>query len=585
MKKIAIITTAIIGITTIYACKKSFLDVKPQGVLDEATLSSEKGINKLLLAAYAMLDGHDGALGLGGEWGSGASNFVFAGMGGAEANKGSDPGDQENNMKNVIRHEYTPTNGALNDRWKALYEGVKRSNTALQVLAKAGSAVSAAGQKNIAGQARFLRAWYHFQARITYGKAPYLDEKIDADLSVGVIDGVSNDADIFPKIVEDAKFAYENLPAAQDAVGRINKWAAGALYGKILMFTKDYATAKTVLTDVVNNGTNSLGVKYDLMTNYGDNFNLDFDNSKESVFAFQASSNDNASARNGNWGDLLNTPSATGGGGAGFYTPTYFFANTFKTDATGLPVANPQNTEVFDPFAQAGFTRYTGNVDTRLDWTIGRDGVPFYDWGTYLTSWPRDKSAGPYAGKKTMIRSSQVASTHDASIWFIGGGTALNLNLIRFSDVILLAAEAEIEAPGGSLTNAFNLVNRVRTRAKNSAKVKTYVDPADPSKGFTNTDAASYNVNPYPTVFASQAAARTAVRLERQLELGMEGHRFFDLVRWGIASTELTAYYNYESPMPYQVILKPKPVYDPAKADYYAIPQQQIDLSKGFIKP
>ena len=238
MKKIAIITTAIIGITTFYACKKSFLDVKPQGVLDEATLSSEKGINKLLLAAYAMLDGHDGALGLGGEWGSGASNFVFGGMGGAEANKGSDPGDQENNMKNVIRHEYTPTNGALNDRWKALYEGVKRSNTALQVLAKAGNAVSTAGQKNIAGQARFLRAWYHFQARITYGKAPYLDEKIDADLSVGVIDGVANDADIFPKIVEDAKFAYENLPATQDAIGRINKWAAGALYGKVLMFTK-----------------------------------------------------------------------------------------------------------------------------------------------------------------------------------------------------------------------------------------------------------------------------------------------------------------------------------------------------------
>lgn len=573
MKKLAIITTAFIGIAVFYACKKSFLEVTPQGVLDETTLSSEKGINKLLLAAYSMLDGHDGALNLGGEWGSGASNFVFGGMGGGEANKGSDPGDQENNMKNVLRHEYTPTNGALNDRWKALYEGVKRSNTVLQLLTKVGSGVGTDAQKNIAGQARFLRAWYHFQARITYGKVCYMDEIIDVDLALGTIKGVANDVDIFPKIVEDAKFAWENLPASQDAVGRANKWVAGALYGKILMFTKDYATAKTILTDVVNNGTNPLGVKFDLNDNYDDNFNLAFDNNKESVFAFQASSQDNASARNANWGDLLNTPSATGGGGAGFYTPTYFFANKFKTDAAGLPVANPQNTELFDPFAQAGFTRYSGNVDVRLDWTIGRDGVPFYDWGTYLTSWPRDKSAGPYAGKKTMIRQSQVAGTHDASIWFVGGGTALNLNLIRFSDVILLLAEAEIEAPGGSLANAFALVNRVRTRAQNSRTVT-----------FTAANGTPLT-RAYTVTFASQAAARDAVRLERQLELGMEGHRFFDLVRWGIASTELTAFYNYESPMPYQVLLKPKPVYDAAKADYYAIPQQQIDLSNGFIKP
>lgn len=585
MKKIAIITIVFIGIITFYACKKSFLEVSPQGVLDEATLSSEKGINKLLLASYAMLDGHDGALNLGGEWGSGASNFVFGGMGAGEANKGSDPGDQENNMKNVIRHEYTPTNGALNDRWKALYEGVKRSNTVLQLLTKTGSAVSASAQKNLAGQARFLRAWYHFQARITYGKVPFLDEQIDTDLAAGTIKGVANDADIFPKIVEDAKFAWENLPAAQEAKGRVNKWSAGAFYGKVLMFTKDFTTAKTVLTDVVTNGTTPGGVKYDLNTNFDDNFNVDFDNNKESVFAFQASSMDNAGARNANWGDLLNTPAATGGGGAGFYTPTNYFVNKFKTNAAGLPFANPQTTELLDVFGQAGFTRYTGNVDTRLDWTVGRDGIPFYDWGTFLTSWPRDKSAGAYGGKKTMIRQSQVAATHDASIWYIGGGTALNLNLIRFSDVILLLAEAEIEAAGGSIANAFALINRVRTRAQNSRKVKTYTDPADPSKGFTNTDAASYNVSPYPVVFANQAEARNALRLERQLELGMEGHRFFDLVRWGIAAAELTAFYDYESPMPYQVLLKPKPAYTAPKADYYAIPQQQIDLSKGFIKP
>jgi hypothetical protein len=581
VSKLLLVATAL---TVALACNKSFLDIKPNGVLDEATLSTEKGVNRLLLAAYAMLDGHDGGLNLGGEWGSGGSNFLYGGIGGGEANKGSDPGDQGPNMSPVQRHDITSTNGAINDRWKALYEGVKRTNTALEVLAKV-SAITDASRKNLAGQARALRAWYHFQARITFGKACYLDEAIDLALAAGAIAGVSNETDIFPKIVEDAKYAYDNLPVTQDAVGRINKYVAGAIYGKILLFTKDFATARTVLNDVVANGKNPLGVTFDLNTNFDDNFNVDFDNSKESVFAFQASSKDNAGARNGNWGDLLNTPAATGGGGAGFYCPTNYFVNQFKTDAAGLPLANPQTTQLLDPFAMAGYTQYTGNVDPRLDWTVGRAGVPFLDWGVYLTTWPRDRSAGPYAGKKTMIRQSQVNATHDASIWFIAGGTALNMNLIRFSDVLLMAAEAETEAAGGSLATATQLVNRVRNRAVGTRRVKTYIDNNNPTGGFTTTDAGNYAVAPYPATFANQAAARTAIRLERALELGMEGWRFFDLVRWGIAATELNAYYNYESVMPYQVILNPKPTYTSPANDYYPVPQQQIDLSNGFIKP
>jgi starch-binding outer membrane protein, SusD/RagB family len=572
---IKVLFVAVVALA-LYACKKSWLDITPGGALDEPTLSTEKGVNKLLIAAYAMLDAHDGDQNIGGEWGSGGSNFLYGSIGGGEANKGSDPGDQGPNMTPVLRHETTNVNGALNDRWRATYEGVKRTNTTLQILAKVPQ-ISDANKKNITGQARFLRAWYHFQARIIYGKVPYLDEKIDADLTNGVIQGVKNDVDIFPKILEDAKYAWENLPVAQDAIGRVNKWVAGALYGKILLFTKDYATARTVLNDVVANGGRQVGTgpfqKFDLLANYDDNFNVDFDNSVESVFAFQSSSLDNASARNGNWGDLLNTPSATGGGGAGFFTPTQFFANRFKTTAAGIPVAAPQNTQVMDPFGDVTLTRYNGNVDVRLDWTLGRDGVPFHDWGTYLTTWPRDKSAGPYAAKKTMIRQSQVNATHDASIWFVAGGTALNLNLIRFSDVLLMAAEAEIEAPGGSLVAAFNLINRVRTRAQNSRKV-TF--PAANGTPLTM---------PYVVPFATQADARNAVRLERVLELGLEGWRFFDLVRWGIAQNEIQAFYDYESPLAYQVLLKPKPTYTAPADDYYSIPQAQIDLSNGFLTP
>ena len=73
--------------------------------------------------------------------------------------------------------------------------------------------------------------------------------------------------------------------------------------------------------------------------------------------------------------------------------------------------------------------------------------------------------------------------------------------------------------------------------------------------------------------------------LKELLELGMEGWRFFDLVRWGTAATEFNAYYNYESPMPYQVVISSKTNYASPAKDYYPVPQQQIDLSNGFIKP
>ena len=579
MKNIKIkLLLALMVAIAFYACKKGFLDVKPKGVLDETTLSSEKGINRILLSAYAMLDGADQGLELSAQWGSGASHFVFGSMAGGEANRGSTPNDQGPNMTNAIRHEFAPTNLALNERWKTVYEGVKRTNTVLELLAKVPE-ISDDNRKNIAGQARALRAWYHFQARILWGKVPYLDEQADLDLASGTIPGVANDAEIWPKIIEDAKYAYENLPEAQDAKARINKWVAGAIYGKVLMFAKDFATAKTVLADVVANGKTPLGVHYDLNTHYDDNFNVDFENSKEAVFAFQSSAQDGGGAYNGNWGDNLNQPAQLGG--AGFFTPTYWFTNQYKTDAAGLPVANPQNTVVLDPFgtdaisgAAPGFTQYSANVDTRLDWTIGRNGVPFHDWGTYATGWQRDRTAGPFSGKKIMIRKSQVGTAHDAAVWFDAGGTALNINLIRFSDVILLLAEAEIEVAGGSLANAFALINRVRTRAQNS-RVVTF--PA--SLGVPKTI-------PYLVPFASQAEARAAVRLERLLELGMEGHRFFDLVRWDIAPAELTAFYNYESAIPYQLNgdLNPKPTFTGGpKQDYYAIPQQQIDLSNGLI--
>ena len=136
--------------------------------------------------------------------------------------------------------------------------------------------------------------------------------------------------------------------------------------------------------------------------------------------------------------------------------------------------------------------------------------------------------------------------TTDASFWTIGAN-AININLIRYADVLLWAAEAEVMSANGSLAKAQDYVNQVRARAADpDGWVHTYVDPNDPSKGFTNTAAANYKIGLYIAIWTDPDFAMKAIRYERMLELGMEGHRFFDLVRWGIAEHDINLYLEKE---------------------------------------
>ena len=141
--------------------------------------------------------------------------------------------------------------------------------------------------------------------------------------------------------------------------------------------------------------------------------------------------------------------------------------------------------------------------------------------------------------------------------------TAKNYNLIRFADVLLMAAEAEIEV--GSLITAQEYMNRVRNRAANTGSLV----PNAP---------ANYQIKPYIVPFTSQAQARTAVRFERRLELAMEGHRFFDLVRWGIAAQTLNAYQTAEKVR--RTYLKGSGGFTAGKNEYYPLPNRIIEIAK-----
>ena len=132
-----------------------------------------------------------------------------------------------------------------------------------------------------------------------------------------------------------------------------------------------------------------------------------------------------------------------------------------------------------------------------------------------------------------------------------------------------MAAEAEVEL--GNLNAAMDLVNQVRTRAALNAH---WVKNPDGS------NAANYVINGY-TNFPDADYATKAVRMERKLELSGEGHRFFDLVRWGIAADELNAYLEYESKFLGTKFGGAK--FTGGKNEYYPLPQTQIDIQGSDV--
>jgi hypothetical protein len=579
----------IIGITLILtnACDKSYLDKRPLGELDETALANKKGVERLLIGAYSLLDG---VAGFKYWWGSAGSNWIYGSICGSEAYKGSDPGDQ----KEITPLEtFTITaynNPHLESKWGTVYDGVQRANDVLRIMAKTSEKeIDANDRKRIAAEARFLRAHYHFEAKKMWNKVPYIDESITYGNNNY---HVSNEKDIWPDIENDLKFAADNLGSDpyNGAAGRATKYTAMALLAKAYMFQKEYASAKPVLDAIISSG------KFELVR-FSDNFNPATKNKKESIFAAQTSVNDGSQGTNGNFGDVLNFPFINGGveSCCGFFSPSQWLVNHFKTDpVTGLPDLDHFNEADVKHdnglIASDTFTPDARSLDPRLDWTVGRRGIPYLDWGlnpggehTY-GGWVRDSTnAGPYSPIKNVYYKDQKGTLTDAAGW-TNSLTANNINLIRYADVLLWAAEAEAET--GDLNKAQQYVNMIRNRMADHKEywVHKYLDNNNPLGGSYTDDAhlaANYFIKPYPAgEFLSKGIdyARKAIRYERVLELGMEGHRFFDIVRWGIADTEINTYLQKEK---LKRTYLNGAVFTKNKNEYFPIPQIQIDLSAG----
>jgi hypothetical protein len=578
------------------SCKR-FLDVPPTGVISSSVLATKGGVDGILIGAYALLRGYNPAVSNSGvrQWTQAASNWIYGSVVADEAHKGSVSYDQPE-IASMESYNTNPVNAYLNDKWISLYAGVQRANDVLNEipLVKDGS-LSAADAKEATAEARCLRGFFHLEAARMFRNVPYIDESVTYSAGNG---NMSNTTPIWPKIEADFLYAISILPNTQPQPGRINVWAAKAFLAKTYMFEHKYQEANALLKDIIANGKTSNGQKYDLV-HYGDNFNPGTKNSAESVFAVQFTVHDGANGLDGNSGDLLNFPAGGPATCCGFFQPSFTFVNTFKTDpATGLPLfdhyndadlKNDQGLTSSDPF-----TPSNSPVDARLDWSVGRRGIPYLDWGihpgkSYVTT---QSEGGPYSPIKNVYYKAQQATTSDnGGGWAPGQATSNNYNVIRFADVLLWAAECEVEV--GSLAQAENYVNRVRARAADpTGWVHTYVDNNDPSKGFSNTPAANYKVGLYAGQFTANghSYAREAVRFERRLELGMEGQRFFDLQRYdngtGYMGDVLNAYIQHETKVPnFNAIVLSGATFKKGKTEIYPIPQNQIDLSNVAGKP
>jgi hypothetical protein len=568
-----IATTALL-----YGCKNFLTDAsQPEGTLNQATLETQAGVEGTLIGAYRALDCTSVVQA---NWGCAASNWVWATVVGGDAYKGSDATDQPP-INDIEGHHWNTQNAGdyLNEKWRLSYEGVVRANSAItllkSVLKSNPTSISAADAHSIEGEAIFLRVHYIFEAWRMWGSVPYYR---DDDQSFNKPNLPPDQ--VATEMLKDLDSAIKLLPAAprNGQKGRATAWTAKAYKGRIQVYIGKYADAITTLGEVRSAGPYALEQSFDrVWTGFAD-----YANGPETIWAYQASTNDGEpNGNNANYGERLNFPySGSHFGCCGFNQPSQNLVNFFRVDADGLPLAlsDPNNWNA----SNDNFTaKSKAPVDPRLDWTVGRDSVPYKDWGLYSIAdgWVRDiGNGGPYSPKKNAHEKASGAESNVG--WQNTQLNAVNIHLFRYADLLLLLAEAMVET--NDLAGARTIVNQIRTRAAQTAQGPgtSRADLAVPINDPRITWAV-YKIGQYPP-FPSQSYARDAVRAERRLELAMEGQRFFDLRRWGIYDTAINGYINgvgggaEKNRRLYLAAAEPLT----ARHRWYPIPDIQIQLSK-----
>ena len=552
MKKIL---TILLSASILVSCTDDFTEIDPVGSLSDAALQNATGVDLLLTGAYSVLDGIRNG-GPGADWTKSGDNWWLDAIS-DDAHKGSTDGDQADLLA-IELFTWDTTNPYFEGRWQALFAGVNRANAVIDLINNSEDPSIFTSQL---AQARFLRGHYNFELQRMWVNVPYI-----SDENYGASEfNQPNNGPIWSQIEADFSFAANNLDTSRSAFGRPIKSAAQAYLGRTLLYQGKWAEALTQLEAVIGSGD------YALNSDFSANFRSAGENSSEMIFAIQFAS-DGGQSPQGNRGGTLNMPigAMTGGMCCGFYQPTIDLGNAFQTDSNGLPLASWATTDIvtdYGIYETEAFTPHTGPLDPRIDFTIGRRGIDLNGFGP-MTGKDNIRASftdisGPYVNKKNLYTAGD--DTNKGTGGWGEQRTGINYHILRYADVLLMAAEAAVET--GALEVGRGYVNQVRARAKNGPR-------ADSSP--------NYVIDTYNSAWTDQAAARNAVRHERRVELAMEGHRLFDLRRWGNMVSTLNTYIANEARTIANFGTKANAVQD--KHNALPIPLNAIDSSQGALK-
>lgn len=579
MKLKNIFTVALVSVA-LSACSDSFLKNEPQGPLSEANMNDPEAVELLVNGAYATFgcryaDSNDPHL-------FPLTNWSYGEVRADNAYKGGGGETDLWEVHDMETAKIQPNNGFLDGKWFNLYCGISRCNSAIRSLNKVDETIIKEKKIRIA-EVRVIRNHWYFELVRLFNRIPYMEIDLPEIEYPTVRNDVFTREQHLARIAADLLDAANDLPDNQPEAGRINRRAAIAYAAKVKLYQayeQDPETNavvnidKKLLQEVVDLIDSLQG--YDLLADFQQLDMLEYENGVESVLAVQFSKDDGSgSVGRVNWSMLLN--SMTGPGcpwqGDGFFLPSQDLINAYQTDANGIPVFDYQQKPdygkvVFDNNGGYSLANIDGNVDPRLDFVTGR---PTIRYKTYTERpcglWVRNSDAYGYNNTKRFWLSPESPEATQGWPW---GASALNWQIIRYADLLLYKAEALIEIGGNGLDQARQLINRVRQRAMESQYVKDFENPAK--------YAANYKIGLYPATGWTQDYARQALRTEMRLEKAMEGERFFDLVRWGIAKETMNNYFRAEmdNRIYYQNV-----TFD-AGEEYFPIPVAQYNFSGGI---
>lgn len=474
----------ILGMTLIFGCE-DFLESNPQGIpTQESFPTTEDDALLATNAVYSTLR----------SWFYHSGGFPILDIMSDDAHKGSNPDDQRATIGPYDTFTFSTTQDPLDNWWNTLYEGIKRANVVIEYVPEIQMNENLKARS--LGEARFLRGLYYFDLGRAWGGVPIV-ETTTPPLTLAR----SSEAEVYNLIISDLLFAIENLSEKSELpagdLGRATKGAARALLAKVYLFRQDFANAEKYALEVINSQ------QYGLEPNFEDANGVNGENGVESVFEIGALQVEGTPGNQyGNTQGIRGSPNK----GWGFNRPSVSLRQAFEPGDSRQQLTIIELGDVIDDILIIG------------------DGTT-----------PDEYNNGYTIEIESYNRKVWVPGSNTISNW------GHNRRLIRYADVLLMAAEALNE--NNKTEEALHYLNQVRERARGENE--------EILPDVTETD---------------KDALREIILNERRVELALEGHRFWDLVRTGKAPEVL-------GPIGFVA----------GKHELLPIPQNQIDLSQGTL--